>query len=380
MYWELTQEQKALVETIKSFVNDKIKPIAKKIDEEEKIPEEIISGLAELGVLGLSVPESYGGIGLDSWTTCLAVSEIAKVCGSTCLTVCAHLGLCAMPIVWFGSEKQKQTYLPQLSSGKIIGAFGITESDTGSDILGIKTTVTKNGNNFVIKGSKMYITNGTIASCYVISAKDESGRLTLFLIDKNTEGFTQKKMHDKLGVRGSDTAELNFDNCEVTSENILGEWGKGLDHLNWILQNGRLTIAAMAIGLAEGAYNRALQYATQRKQFDDFIANFQAIRNYFADMEIKLEASKLLLYNACKRKEKNLPFRKEATVAKVFASEAAMEIANLAIQIHGGYGFMSEYEIDRFYRDAKIAEVGEGTSEILRMVIAKEVLKEINFI
>ncbi len=380
MYWELSEEQKALLKTIKSFVNDHIKPIAKKIDEEEKIPESILKGLSELGILGLSIPENYGGIGLDSWSTCLAIMEIAKVCGSTCLTVCAHLGLCAMPIVWFGSEKQKQNYLPRLSRGEIIGSFAITEPDTGSDVLGIKTTITKKNDKFIIKGSKMYITNGTIGSLYIVSAKDEDRKLTLFLMDKKTQGFSQKKMHDKLGTRGSDTAELYFDNCELTSDNILGEWGKGLEYLNWILQNGRLTIAAMAIGLAEGAYTRALTYATQRQQFGDFLANFQAIRNYFADMETKLQASKLLLYNACLRKEKNLPFRKEASIAKLFASESAMDITHLAIQIHGGYGFMSEYEVDRFYRDAKLTEIGEGTSEVQRMIIAKEVLKEINFL
>lgn len=380
MYWELTEEQKALLESVKAFVNDNIKPLARKIDEEEKIPDNILKGLGELGILGLSIPENYGGVGLDSWTTCLVVAEIAKVCGSTALTVCAHLGLCAMPIVWFGSEKQKQKYLPPLSRGDIIGSFAITEPDAGSDILGIKTYVTKKGEKLILNGSKIYITNGTIGSIYVVSAKTENDKLTLFLIDKGIPGFSQKKMHDKLGVRGSDTAELYFDNCELTEENILGEWEKGMEQLNWILQNGRLTIAGMAIGLAEGAYTRAITYATQRKQFDNFIANFQAIRNCIADMEVKLHASKLLLYNACKRKEKNLPFRKEASIAKLFASESATEIAHLAIQIHGGYGFMTEYEIERFYRDAKLTEIGEGTSEIQRLIIAKEVLKEFNFV
>lgn len=379
MYWELSEEQKALIDTVRSYVEENIRPITRRIDKEEKIPGNILKELAELGIFGLSIPQEYDGIGADTWTTCLVIEEIARVCGSTALTICAHLGLCAMPVSWFGSKEQKQKYLPKLARGEIFGAFAITEADAGSDILGIKTTLTKKNDKLILNGSKLYITNGTIASIYVVSAKTEQDNLTLVLLDKNTPGFTQKKMHDKLGCRGADTAELYFDNCLIDKESVLGEWGKGLDHLNWILQNGRLTIAAMAIGLAQGAMQKALTYATQRKQFDTYLADFQAIRNYFADMEVKIQASKALLFNACKKKEKNLPFRKEASIAKLFASEMAMDVTHLAIQIHGGYGFMSEYEVERYYRDAKLLEIGEGTSEIQRLIIAKEVLKEINF-
>jgi alkylation response protein AidB-like acyl-CoA dehydrogenase len=255
-----------------------------------------------------------------------------------------------------------------------------TEPDAGSDIKSIKTSIKRNGNKYLLTGSKIYITNGTIASVFVVAAKNENGNLTLSVIDKKTPNFIQRKMHDKLGCRGSDTASLYFDNCEIDESNILGEYDKGREYLNWILQNGRLTISAMSIGLAEAAFSKALDWATKRQQFNTAIANFQAIRNYLSDMETKITASRLLLYNACMRKEKNLPFRKESAMAKLFSSETAVEVTAQAIQILGGYGVLSEYEVERLYRDAKITEIGEGTSEIQRNIISIEILREINFL
>jgi butyryl-CoA dehydrogenase len=379
---QLTEEQKMLREMVRDFAQDRIKPIAAEIDEHERFPEEVIAEMGDLGLMGIPYPEKYGGAGMDYVSYALAVEEIAKVCGSTALTLAAHISLGCGPIYIFGTEEQKMKYLPDLCSGKAIGAFGLTEPQAGSDAGATQTTAVEKDDHFLINGSKQFCTNGTYAKTYTISAVTDRSKgtkgISSFILEKGMPGFSVGKKERKLGVRGSDTVFLHFTDLKVPKENLLGKPGDGFKQMLTILDAGRISIAAMSLGLAGGAYEVTLQYVKERKAFGQAIAEFQATQFKLADMYTQIEAARHLIFDAAQRKDAKQPFMREAAMAKLYASEMAQRVTSQAIQLHGGYGYVREYPVERMFRDNKLCEIGEGTSEIQRLVIARTLLADSN--
>jgi alkylation response protein AidB-like acyl-CoA dehydrogenase len=373
-------EQHELIRnSVRDFAEREIKPLAAKLDREEKFSVEITRKIGDMGLFGMYVSEKYGGQGMDYLSYIIAVEEIARIDGSQAATLAAHNSLGIGPLYYYGNEQQKEKYIPRLCTGEALWAFGLTEPEAGSDSRGTKTTARLENGQWVINGSKIFITNGSTeitlgATVQALTGeKDGKKEFSSIIMERNTPGFSAVAMHDKLCWRGSDTAQMFFDNCTVPEENLLGERGKGDLMMLKTLDSGRLSIAAMGLGLAQGAFEMALQYAHEREQFGKPLVNFQVISFKLADMATKIELARNLLYKACWLRDTDKPFAKEAAMSKLYCSEIAKEIADEAVQIHGGYGLMGEYDVERFYRDQRILQIGEGTSEIQRMVIAKHI-------
>ncbi|MDW7692496.1 acyl-CoA dehydrogenase family protein [Flammeovirgaceae bacterium SG7u.111] len=367
--------------SVRDFAEQVIKPKARELDEKECFSVEITQQMGELGIFGMTAPTRYGGHGMDVLSYIIAVEEIARIDGSQAATVAAHNSLGIGPIMKFGNKEQKEKYLPDLCSGKKLWAFGLTEVEAGSDSRGSQTTGKLENNEWEINGSKIFITNADTpitggVTVQLISDIHKDGRkeISTILVEKGTEGFSTQTMHGKLMWRGSNTAQLFFDQCRVPKKNVLGKRGQGSKIMLTTLDSGRLSIAAMGLGCAQGAYELALAYAQQRRQFGRQISKFQAISFKLADMALKIELARNLLYKACWLKQKKKPFGKEAAMAKLYCSEIAKEVADESVQIHGGYGLMKEYDVERFYRDQRLLQIGEGTSEIQRLVISRHIL------
>jgi short-chain 2-methylacyl-CoA dehydrogenase len=379
MNFELTEEQQMIRDTVRDFAEREIRPVAKELDEKAEFSYDLTAKMGELGLFGMYLPEQYGGQGLDTLSYIIAVEELARIDGSQAATLAAHNSLGIGPLYYYGTEEQKMKYLPQLCTGKALWGFGLTEPNAGSDSRGSKTTAKLDGDEWVIDGSKIFITNGSadisIGSSVQAVSGEENGKkvFTTILVEKGNPGFKTVSMHGKMMWRASDTAELYFDNCRVPKENLLGEVGQGSKIMLSTLDNGRLSIAAMGLGLAQGAFELARQYGNERKQFGKTINSFQVNAFKLADMALKIELARNLLYKACWLKDVGKPFGKESAMAKLYCSEIAREVADEAVQIHGGYGLMKDYEIERHYRDQRLLQIGEGTSEIQRLVISRYV-------
>lgn len=377
---DFTDEQIAIRDTIRDFAENEIKPIIMKYDESQEFPFDILHKLGEMGFMGILVPEKYGGAGLGYIEYAIIIEELAKVDPSIALSVAAHNGLCTNHINLFANEIQKEKYLPDLASGKKIGAWGLTEAQSGSDAASLKTSADKKDNFYILNGNKNFITHGSvgeIATVMAITNKEKGKKgISAFILEKNFEGFFTGKKENKLGMRASDTAQLIFDNCKVPIENLIGEEGNGFIQAMKILEGGRISIAALSVGLAQGALDNAIIYSQQRKQFGKALKDFQAIQFKFSEMATNIEAARLMTYKAAYKKNKGEQITKDAAMAKLFASEMAEKCANEAVQIFGGYGFVKDFPVEKFYRDVKLLTIGEGTSEIQRIVIAKELLKD----
>jgi len=378
--FQLTSDQEILRDTVRRFVSEKVVPNARKWDQSESFPHDVVKELAEMGLMGVLAPPEYDGSGLGSIEMALVIEEVARGDGSLALTVASHNGLCSSHIRMFGNDAQKKKYLAPLARGEKLGAWGLTEPGSGSDAGGMLSNAVKKGDNWILSGSKIFITQGTVGDVYVILAstdKDKGNKgVTAFILEKGMKGFSQQPMKDKLGMRSSDTAILNFDQVEIPVDNVLGEVNFGFINTLQILDRGRITIGALAVGLAAGALQAARRYALERKQFGKPIADFQAIQWKLADMATETEAARLLVYRAAWLADQGQPFSKEASMGKLFSSEVAMRATDEAIQVHGGYGYTNEFPVERMYRDAKLCTIGEGTSEIQRLVIARLLLKE----
>lgn len=378
MHFELNEEQRLVRDMVRDFAQQELAPRAAQVDKSEEFPAENIRKMAELGLLGLPYPEKYGGGGGDYLSYAIAVEEVARACGSTALIYAAHVSLGCGPIYYFGTEEQKQRWLPHLCSGKGLGAFGLTEPEAGSDAGSTRTVAVRDGDFYVLNGSKMWITSGAIADVVTATAKTDPAAgtrgISCFLVEKGTPGFIPGKNEPKMGLKGSVTSALSFEECRVPAGNLLGKEGEGFRQMLVTLDGGRISIGAMALGLAQAALDQATHYAKERKQFGQAIANFQAIQWMIADMATEIDAARLLIYRAAAMKDAGRPFGKEAAMAKLYASETAERAAFKALQIHGGYGYSREYPVERIYRDQRLCSVGEGTSEIQRLVIARQVL------
>lgn len=377
--FEIDEQLEMIRQSAKDFAENYIRPHLMDWDEKQIFPVELFHKMGEYGFMGILVPEMYGGSGLGYQEYITILDEISKVCGSIGLSVAAHNSLCTNHILTFGNEEQKQKYLPKLASGEWIGAWGLTETGTGSDAGGMATTAIEDGDYFVLNGSKNFITHAISSEVAVVivrtGAKGDSHGMTALIIEKGTPGFTAGKKENKLGMRASETACLFFDNCRVHKDNVLGEIGDGFVQSLKILDGGRISIAALSLGIARGAYEAALKYAQEREQFGKAIINFQGISFKLAEMATKIEAAELLTRNAGTLKNQGKKMTKEGAMAKLFASETAVEVATEGIQIHGGYGYTKDFPAEKFYRDAKLCTIGEGTSEIQKLVISREICK-----
>ncbi len=378
MDFELSMEQEILRKTVRDFAEKEIAPLARELDEKEEFSLDTCRAMGELGLFGMVVDEAYGGQGMDYVSYIIAVEELARVDGSHAATIAAGNSLGIGPIYYYGNEEQKKKYLPDLCAGRALWGFGLTEPGAGSDAGGARTTAVLDGDQWVINGSKIFITNASspISRGVTVMAqtgKREGGRaeLSCILVEHGTPGFEAREMHGKLMWRASNTSELYFDDCRVPKENLLGQQGKGFHQMLETLDAGRLSIGAMGLGGAQGAYEKAMSYARQREQFGRPIASFQVNAFKLADMALEIEAARLLLYKACWLKDQHKPFGKLAAMAKLYCSEVMGRVVNEAVQLHGGYGLMKEYDVERFYRDQKLLTIGEGTSEIQRLVIAR---------
>jgi len=379
MNFDLNENQLMITQMVRDFALKEIRPNMKKWDDEEYFPVETMKKLGELGLLGIFIPEKYGGSGFSYFEYATALIEIGKVCGGIGLSVAAHNSLCVGHIYYHGSEEQKLKYLPKLVSGDWIGAWGLTESNTGSDAMRMKTTAVKDGTDWILNGTKNWITHGLSGDVLVVLVRTgellDSNGITAFIVEKGTPGFSAVKIKDKLGVRASETAELIFDNVRIPEENVIGEVGMGFKQAMQILDGGRISIASLSCGIARGAYEASLQYSKEREQFGQAIGQFQAIGFKLADMATEVIAAELLTFQAAYRKNNNLPLSKEGAFAKYYASEVAVKCGNEAVQIMGAYGYTKEYPAEKFLRDAKLMTIGEGTSEIQKIVISREILK-----
>jgi butyryl-CoA dehydrogenase len=377
--FELTEEQRMIRKMVRDFAEKEIAPIAEETDKTGQFPWEIIRKMGQLGFMGLPFSEEYGGAGADTISYAIAMEEISRVCGSTGITLAAHISLATFPIYQFGSEEQKRKYVPKLASGEWIGAFGLTEPGAGSDAGGTKTQAVLDGNEWVINGQKCFITNGSIADVVVLTAVTDpekgSRGISSFIVEKGTPGFRPGRDEEKMGLKGAITSELFFEDCRIPKENILGTPGEGFKQALITLDGGRISIGAMALGLAQGAFERALAYSKERQQFGQRICDFQAIQWMLADMATEIEAARLMVYRAAWLEDQGVRITKEAAMAKLYASETAERACFKTLQIHGGYGYMREYEVERIYRDQRLCTIGEGTSEIQRLVIARQLLK-----
>jgi short-chain 2-methylacyl-CoA dehydrogenase len=373
MNFELTDEQELLRRTVRDFAESRVAPVAEELDRDERFPYELVSELAELGVMGIPIPEEYGGTGGDTVSYAIAIEELTRIDSSVAITVAAHTSLGTMPIYLFGDEAQRHEWLPQLASGQRLAAFGLTEPNAGSDAGATRTRAELRNGGWVVNGSKMFITNaGTdVTACVTITAVTGEGEISNIIVPNGTAGYEISPPMRKLGWRASDTRELAFKDCTVPQENLLGPRGRGFHQFMEILDGGRISVAAMGVGLAQGAYELALAYAKEREQFGRPIASFQAVQFSLADMATEIDAGRQLVYRAAWLKDQGRDFGLAAAQAKLYTGLLSNRAVNAALQIHGGYGFMEEYPISRLYRDQKILEIGEGTNEVQRMVIAK---------
>lgn len=378
MNFTQTETQAQITEMVRDFANKHIRPQMMEWDESQKFPVDVFHKMGELGLMGVLVPTEYGGSGLSYFEYITVVSEIAKVCGSIGLSTAAHNSLCTGHILYFGSEEQKQKYLPKLASGEWIGAWGLTEANTGSDSGNMQCVATRDGDDWVINGTKNWITHGITGNVAVVLCRTGEPRtknnITAFIIERGTPGFAGGKKENKLGMRASETSELVFDNCRISDAQRLGKVGEGFKQAMKILDGGRISIAALSLGIAKGAYEASVKYAKERQQFDQPIANFQAIAFKLADMATKIEVAENLIYQAADLKNKNLPMTKESAMAKYYASEVCVQVSTDAVQIFGGYGYTKDFPVEKFYRDSKLCTIGEGTSEIQKLVISRAIL------
>jgi alkylation response protein AidB-like acyl-CoA dehydrogenase len=379
MNFELNENQQMIAQMVRDFAEKEIRPNMKKWDDDEIFPVETMKKMGELGLLGIFIPEEYGGSGFSYFEYATALMELGRVCGGIGLSVAAHNSLCTGHIYYHGTEEQKRKYLPKLASGEWIGAWGLTEPNTGSDAMRMKTTAVKEGNEWVINGAKNWITHGLSGDVAVVLVRTgdllDSNGITAFIIEKGMPGFSAVKIKEKLGVRASETAELIFDNVRVPEENVIGQVGMGFRQAMQVLDGGRISIASLSCGIARGAYEASVKYAKEREQFGQPIAQFQAIGFKLADMATEVEAAELLTFQAAYLKNNKMPLTKQGAYAKYFASEVAVKCGNEAVQIMGGYGYTKEYPAEKFLRDAKLMTIGEGTSEIQKLVISREILK-----
>ena len=379
MNFELNDNQKMIAQMVRDFAEKEIRPHFMEWDETQEFPVHVFKKLGELGLMGVFIPEEYGGSGFGYFEYITVVSEIAKVCGSIGLSVAAHNSLCTGHIYYHGSQEQKKKYLPKLASAEWIGAWGLTETGTGSDAGGMNTTAVLDGDHWVLNGSKNFITHGKSGDVAVVIArtgeKGASNGTSAFIVEKGTPGFSAGKKENKMGMRASETCELIFNDCRIPKENLIGVKGEGFKQAMQILDGGRISIGALSLGIAKGAYEAAVKYSKEREQFGQPISKFQAIAFKLADMATEIEASELLLYQAAFLKNNKKNLTKESAIAKYYASEVACRTANEAVQIFGGYGYTKDFPVEKFYRDAKLCTIGEGTSEIQKLVISREILK-----
>ncbi len=380
MDFSLTEDQKMLKTMVRDFAEKEMEPIAAQIDEEARFPAESIKKMGELGLMGTIFPEEYGGSGGGEIEQVIIEEEISRVCGSTGAILLAGISLAGYPVYKFGTEEQRQRFVVPIAKGEKLAAFALTEAGAGSDPAALEATATRQNNGYIINGTKIFITNGAEAEIIVVFATIDKSLgyrgVTSFIVEKGTPGFSVGKLEHKLGIRASSTAELLFENCFVPEENRLGDEGKGIRVALEAIDNSRLSVAAQAVGIAQGAFDKALAYAKERQQFGQPIANFQAIQWMLADMATQIDAARLLTYRAAYLHDQGLPFVKEAAMAKVFAPEVAMFVTTKAIQIYGGYGYVKDYPLERYFRDARITGIYEGTDEMQRMTIARNLLRE----
>ncbi|MDT8410897.1 MAG: acyl-CoA dehydrogenase [Vicingaceae bacterium] len=379
MNFEYTENQRMIADMIRDFAEKEIRPKMMEWDETQEFPVEVFKKLGELGLMGAVIPQEYGGSGMSYNEYVVVVSEIAKVCGSIGLSVAAHNSLCTNHIYMFANEEQRKRWLPKLTTAEWIGAWGLTEHNTGSDAGGMNTTAKQDGDYWVLNGAKNFITHAISGDIAVVIArtgeKGDSRGMTAFVIEKGTPGFSSGKKENKLGMRASETAELIFADCRVHKDNVLGNVGEGFIQAMKILDGGRISIASLGLGIAKGAYEAALTYSKEREQFNQPISNFQAIAFKLADMATEIEAAELLIYEAADLKDKGLPVTKVSAMAKYYSSEVAVRVSTDAVQIFGGYGYTKDFPAEKFYRDSKLCTIGEGTSEIQKLVISREILK-----
>ncbi|MEW8995130.1 acyl-CoA dehydrogenase [Clostridium sp.] len=379
MNFSLTKEQELVKQMVREFAINEVKPIAAEIDVTERFPMENVEQMARYKMLGIPFPTEFGGAGGNNVSYAMTVEELSKVCGTTGVIVSAHTSLCGAPIYQFGTQEQKEKYLTPLAKGEKLGAFGLTEPNAGTDAAGQQTTAVLEGDHYVLNGSKIFITNGGVADIFVVFAMTDKSKgtrgISAFIVEKDFPGFSIGKVEEKLGIRASSTTELVFENCIVPKENLLGKEGKGFAVAMQTLDGGRIGIAAQALGLAQGALDEAVAYMKERKQFGKSIAAFQGLQWMVADMDVQIEAARLLVYKAAYKKDMGQPYSVDAARAKLYASEVAMDVTTKAVQLFGGYGYTKEYPVERMMRDAKITEIYEGTSQVQRMVIAGSILK-----
>jgi alkylation response protein AidB-like acyl-CoA dehydrogenase len=377
--FEQTESQKLIRNTVKDFADKNIRPFLMDWDESQTLPLDLLKQMGELGLMGILVPEEYGGAGLGYYEYIVAIEEVAKVCGSIGLSMAAHNSLCTGHILAFGNDEQKKRWLPKLASGEWLGAWGLTEANTGSDAMRMQCVAKKDGNDWVLNGSKNWITHGISGNVAVVLARTgellDSRGITAFVVERGTPGFKGGKKENKLGMRASETAEMIFEDCRIPETNVLGNVGEGFIQAMKVLDGGRISIASLALGIAKGAYDASVKYSKERHQFGQPISNFQGISFKLADMATKIEASELLIYQAAFLKNNHKPMTKESAFAKYYASEVSVMCSTEAVQIFGGYGYTKDFPVEKFYRDSKLCTIGEGTSEIQKLVIAREILK-----
>jgi alkylation response protein AidB-like acyl-CoA dehydrogenase len=380
MDFNYTETQTQIAEMIRDFANKHIRPSMMEWDEAQIFPVDLFKKLGELGLMGVLVPTEYGGSGLSYFEYVTVVSEIAKVCGSIGLSVAAHNSLCTGHILYFGNEEQKKKYLPKLATAEWIGAWGLTEANTGSDAGNMQCTATKDGDSWILNGTKNWITHGKSGDVAVVLARTGEPRaknnVTAFIVERGTPGFSAGKKENKLGMRASETTELVFDNCRISDAQRMGEAGDGFKQAMKVLDGGRISIAALSLGIAKGAYEASLKYSKERHQFDQPICNFQAIAFKLADMAVKIEGAELLIYQAADMKNRGVKMTKESAMAKYYASEVSVEVSTDAVQIFGGYGYTKDFPVEKYYRDSKLCTIGEGTSEVQKLVISRDILSQ----
>jgi len=378
--FDSTENQGMIAQMVRDFAERNIRPNIMEWDEAQTFPLDTFKEMGKLGLLGVLVPEEYGGAGFGYFEYVTAIVEVSKVCGSVGLSMAAHNSLCTGHIMYFGNEEQKKRWLPKLATGEWIGAWGLTEANTGSDAMRMQCVAKEDGDFWVLNGTKNWITHGITGNVAVVLARTgdllDSNGITAFVVERGTPGFSGGKKENKLGMRASETAELIFEDCRVPKENVLGKIGDGFKQAMKVLDGGRISIAALSLGIAKGAYEAALKYAKERQQFGQPIANFQGISFKLADMATRIEAAELLIFQAADRKNKNMSVNKEGAMAKYYASEVAVWASTEAVQIFGGYGYTKDFPVEKFYRDSKLCTIGEGTSEIQKLVISRAVLKD----
>jgi butyryl-CoA dehydrogenase len=379
MNFSLTKEQEMVKKFAREFAENEVKPLAAEIDETERFPRETVEKIARYDMMGIIFPKKYGGAEGEGISYAIVVEELSRVCASTGIILATHISLGTNPIYQFGNEQQKEKYLPLLTSGKYLGGFALTEANAGTDASAQQTIAVLEGDNYILNGSKLFITNGGESDTYIVFAMTDKSKgtrgISAFIVEKHFPGFKIGKKENKLGIRASSTCELIFEDCIVPKENLLGQEGKGFSIAMQTLDGGRIGVAAQALGIAQGALDETIKYMKERKQFGKTIANFQGLQWMVADMEVKVQSARWMVYNAAYRKQNKLSFSKEAAMAKLYASEVAMAVTTMAVQLHGGYGYTKDYPVERMMRDAKITEIYEGTSQVQRMVISGSLFK-----